>query len=168
MLKRIGMLAFVSFAVVTLCGTAVAADVSAARFDKLKAMAGDWTMSGGDGAVAASYKVTGAGSAVVETLFPGSAQEMVTIYTMNKGDIVLTHYCSMGNQPRMRSAKGGDAAAIAFRFDGGDNVAAGKDAHMHDLEVSFVDADHVKAAWHLDSGGKESEVKNFDLVRKES
>jgi len=26
----------------------------------------------------------------------------------------------------------------------------------------------VKAAWHLYSGGKESEVKSFDLVRKKS
>jgi len=138
------------------------------RFGRLKALAGDWTMAGGDGSVAVTYKVTGNGSAVVETIFPGSDHEMVTMYTMNKGDIVLTHYCSMGNQPRMRSAKGGTASSIAFKFDGGDNVVMAKDIHMHDLDFTFVDADHVKAAWHLYSGGKESEVKSFDLVRKKS
>lgn len=166
MIKRTGVLAMLAAALVTVLLTARAADDSTARFDKLKALAGDWTTA--DGSVAASYRVTGAGSAVVETLFPGSEHEMVTMYTMNKGDIVLTHYCSMGNQPRMRSVKGGGASTIAFKFDGGDNVVPAKDIHMHDMEFTFVDADHVKTAWHLHSGGKESEVKGFELVRKKS
>src|SRR5262245_25249052 len=168
MIKRTRVLVVLGAVFVIALLTASAADESTARFDKLKALAGDWTMAGGDGSVAVSYRVTGAGSAVVETIFPGTAHEMVTMYTLNKGDIVLTHYCSMANQPRMRSTKGGSASSIAFKFDGGDNVVVAKDIHMHDMEMTFVDADHVKAAWHLYGGGKESEVKSFDLVRKMS
>jgi hypothetical protein len=151
-----------------LCALAGSPSVNEDRFTHLKSLAGDWTMAGGDGSVAVNYKLTGAGSAVVETLFPGEDHEMVTIYTMDKGDLVLTHYCAMANQPHMKAAKGGDAGTIAFKFDGAGNMASPKDVHMHDMEMTFVDADHVKAAWHLYTDGKESEVKNFDLVRKKS
>lgn len=142
--------------------------VNADRFEHLKSLAGSWSMAGGDGAVAVTYRVTGAGSAVVETLFPDSDHEMVTVYTMDRGDVVLTHYCSMANQPHMRCTKAGDAKAIAFKFDGAGNMATPNDVHMHDMEMTFVDADHIKASWHLYKDGKESEVTRFDLVRRKS
>jgi hypothetical protein len=125
-------------------------------------------MAGGDGSVAVTYRLTGAGSAVVETIFPGGDHEMVTVYTMDKGDVVLTHYCATGNQPRMRAAKGGDASSIAFKFDGAGNLASANDVHMHDLDIAFVDGDHVKSSWHLYKDGKQSEVKTFELARKKS
>src|SRR5215831_17550034 len=77
------------------------------RFAKLKALVGNWTMAGGDGSVAVNYRLTGGGSALIETLFPGQDHEMMTVYTIDKGDVVLTHYCTMGNQPRMKAAAGG-------------------------------------------------------------
>jgi hypothetical protein len=138
------------------------------KFARLKALAGEWTEAGGDGSVAVTYKVTGGGSAVIETLHPGKTEEMVTVYTIDKGDLVMTHYCMMGNQPRMKAAKGGDPSVIAFKFDGGGNIASSNDGHMHDLEIAFLGADHVKATWHFYAGGKESEVRNFDLSRKKS
>ena len=50
----------------------------------------------------AEYRVTASGTAVVETLFPGSDHEMVSVYTKDKksGDLLMTHYCGLGNQPR--------------------------------------------------------------------
>lgn len=151
--------------------SAVAADgasVNEKRFANLKALTGDWTMAGGDGLTMVSYRVVGAGSAVVETIMPGMDHEMVTVYTLDKGELVLTHYCSAGNQPHMKADKGGDAASIAFKFDGGGNMADDKVGHMHNLDMAFVDADHVKASWHFRDGGKETEVKVFDLVRKKA
>jgi len=46
-----------------------------------EALSGDWTLNGGDSSVGVSYHVTAAGSAVVETLFPGTPHEMVSVYT---------------------------------------------------------------------------------------
>ena len=46
-------------------------------------------------------RTTGGGSAVTETLFPGTAHEMMSVYHMDGDDLVLTHYCAGGNQPRM-------------------------------------------------------------------
>ena len=55
------------------------------------------------GDLVARYAVTAAGSAVVETVFPGTEHEMVTVYHADGSDLVLTHYCMEGNQPRMRA-----------------------------------------------------------------
>jgi len=55
-----------------------------AAFERFKALAGEW-VSAEDGEMAkrgdlvARYAVTAGGSAVVETIFPGQAHEMVTV-----------------------------------------------------------------------------------------
>src|SRR5579883_3440161 len=78
----------------------------AAGFESLKKLAGDWVQIGKDGKpagpVVSSIRVTSAGTAVEETLFPGTAHEMVTMYHLDGGELVLTHYCALGNQPHMR------------------------------------------------------------------
>ncbi|HSB61114.1 MAG TPA: hypothetical protein VLI67_05305, partial [Vicinamibacteria bacterium] len=88
-----------------------------AGFERFKALAGEW-VAAEDGEMArkgdlvARYAVTAAGSAVVETIFPGTSHEMVTVYHADGPDLVLTHYCVEGNQPRMRAKNAG-----ASRFD---------------------------------------------------
>ena len=131
-------------------------------------MAGDWTTVGGDGTVAVTYRVTAGGSAVVETLFPGAPQEMVTVYTVDKGELVLTHYCAAGNQPHMKAVKGGAADVIAFKFDGGGNIKSSKDGHMHEATITFKDANHVSSTWVYYEDGKAGENKAFVLVRMKS
>lgn len=141
---------------------------SSPAFDRLKALAGDWAQTGGDGSVAASYKVTANGSAVRETLFPGTPHEMLTVYTMEGGDVVLTHYCVLGNQPHMKAAQGTPANQLAFKYAGGGNIKAPTDAHMHQATITFVDADHITSEWAMFQDGKQTEVKKFDLTRKKS
>ena len=86
------------------------------------------------GDLVARYAVTAAGSAVVETVFPGSAHEMVTVYHADGPDLVLTHYCMEGNQPRMR-AKDARGPRFEFAFDGGTNIDPKRDRHMHSAVV---------------------------------
>jgi hypothetical protein len=102
--------------------------------DRFRALAGEWSGSGGEmGDFTATWRVTGGGSAVVETLFPGTPHEMVTVYHADGDDLVLTHYCALGNQPRMRARAASSAAgsAFAFEFDGGSNIDPEHDEHMH-------------------------------------
>jgi len=143
-------------------------------FEKLKALAGDWIdVDGGFGMkdqVAVRYRTTGNGSAVVETLFSGTPTEMMTVYHKDGGDLVLTHYCSGGNQPRMR-AKGGASATgdvLAFDFDGGTNLDPSKDPHMHSCRIEFLGPDEVKGEWQGWAQGKADagHVARFHLKRK--
>ena len=168
MVKRIGAWAVAALVIGAASVAALAADTATVRFDNLKALTGEWTMSGGDGSVAVTYRVTAGGSAVVETLFPGAAHEMVTVYTVDKGDVVLTHYCAEGNQPHMKAVRGGDAKAIDFKFDSGGNMKSPNDGHMHEATFAFGDADHVTSTWLYYKDGKAGEKKEFSLVRKKS
>jgi hypothetical protein len=114
--------------------------------------------------VEVDYRLTGGGTAVVETRFKGTPHEMVTVYHCDGPDIVLTHYCAAGNQPRMRLATPG-ARELVFEFDGGTNLDPKKDGHMHVGRLELVDADHLKTRWSYYSGGKLDHDAQFEIAR---
>ena len=148
------------------------AQPAVAAFDKLKAMAGDWIdVDGSMGMrdrVAPSYRVTGGGSSVIETLFGGTPMEMTTVYHKDGRHIALTHYCAAGNQPRMRATTT-DGSSLVFAFDGGTNFDPAKDGHMHAGRIDFLDPDRVKAQWIGWEGGKPSAHSPvFNLARKKA
>jgi hypothetical protein len=141
-----------------------------AALDRLKALAGDW-VSAEDGPMSkkgeltARYAVTAGGSAVVETVFPGSQHEMVTVYHAEGNDLVLTHYCMEGNQPRMR-AKNAGGSRLDFAFDGGANIDPKKDRHMHSAWLELLGTDEIRSEWTELADGKTVLVARSHLLRK--
>jgi hypothetical protein len=119
-----------------------------AGLEKMKKLAGTWLAADKDGKptdqVASVIKVTAGGSAVVETLFPGQAQEMISVYTADGPDLIMTHYCVMGNQPRMKADRNSPPNQIVFRFAGGTNLNPAKDRHMHAATLTIVGADRIE------------------------
>ena len=117
-----------------------------AAFEKMKTLAGTWLAASEDGKptdqVMSIIKVTAGGSAVHETLSPGQPQEMVSIYTVDGPDLVLTHYCVLGNQPRLKADPKSPANQIHFQFAGGSNLDPTKDKHMHSATLTIVDDRH--------------------------
>src|SRR3984885_14545336 len=75
--------------------------------EKMKKLVGTWGAADKDGKptdqVVSIIKVTAGGSVVHETLFPGQPHEMVSVYTVDGADLIMTHYCVLGNQPRMKA-----------------------------------------------------------------
>jgi len=127
-----------------------------AGFERMKALEGEWTGEGpadASGPMTVTYELTGGGSALVETLFADTPGEMVTIYTIEDGDLMLTHYCSLGNQPRMR-AEPLQGDVLVFRFAGGANIDPARDDHMHDARYEFVAQDELLIEFTGWSGGR--------------
>jgi hypothetical protein len=148
-------------------GTPAAAQVPLGR---LAALAGEWVAAeDGEmfrkGDLVARYAVTAAGTAVVETVFPGSPHEMVTVYTSDGPDLVLTHYCMEGNQPRMR-AKNAGGSRLDFRFDGGDRIDPKRDKHMNSATIEFIGDDELRTVWTEIEAGKPVFVAKSRLHRK--
>jgi hypothetical protein len=141
-----------------------------AQLDMMKGLAGEWLRLGEDGkptdVVGATYRVTSGGSVVIETILPGTDHEMVTMYYLDGNDLVLTHYCALGNQPRMKADPKSPAGTISFQFAGGANIDPAKDAHMHDAVFTFVDKDRIEAAWTLWAGGKAKDTYRFPAARR--
>jgi hypothetical protein len=138
-------------------------------FDRMKALAGEWVAAedgpmAKKGELAARYVLTAGGSALVETIFPGSPHETVTVYTADGQDVVLTHYCVLGNQPHMR-AKAPTGARFDFAFDG--NVQADGSAHMHSAWVELVGRDELRSEWTEHDGGRPAMVVGMHLLRRE-
>jgi hypothetical protein len=148
---------------------AAAGKPAAAAFERFKALSGDW-VAAEDGEMAkkgdlvARYAVTAAGSAVVETIFPGSAHEMVTVYHADGPDLVLTHYCMEGNQPRMR-AKAASGSRFDFAFDGGTNIDPKRDRHMNSASLELLGPDEIRSQWTELAEGKPVLVAKSHLVR---
>jgi hypothetical protein len=139
-----------------------------ATFEKFKALAGDWVgKKGADGPeMAVQYKVTSGGSAVVETIMPGTDHEMVTVIHPDGDNIILTHYCMIGNQPQMKAPGNVDGNKVAFTFVKATNLKSDKDLYMHDVTFTFVDKDTLKSEWTHFVDGKSSGVAVFELKRK--
>jgi hypothetical protein len=142
-------------------------------FESLKSLAGTWTGTAawdeagqkGGGEITIVYRLTAAGTAVEETMSPGTPHEMVTVYHMDGQDVVLTHYCAAGNQPRMRLEGSSDPKVLSFRFIGGSNMKE-SDMHMHSAQITLVDADHIQGLWTSMKDGKAAGQASFDLARK--
>jgi hypothetical protein len=137
-------------------------------FDQFKKLAGEWVGKGHDGEeMHVTYKVTAGGSAVVETIMPGGPHEMVTVIHPDGADLILTHYCMLGNQPQMR-ATGLDGNKVAFKFVRATNLKSDKDMHMHDATYTFVDADTLKSEWSHYVDGKNAGQMAMEMKRKAS
>src|SRR5690349_14032148 len=75
------------------------------EFERMKQLVGTWKGSGDmDGKkmdAVVNYRLTSAGTVLLETMGPGTDHEMVTAYHDEGGKLAMTHYCAMGNQPHM-------------------------------------------------------------------
>ncbi|MDB5390996.1 MAG: hypothetical protein JWM11_6642 [Planctomycetaceae bacterium] len=143
-----------------------------AGLEKMKSLVGTWVAADKDGKptadVVSVIKLTAGGSAIHETLFPGQSHEMVSIYTVDGPDLVMTHYCMLGNQPRMKASAKSPANKLNFEFAGGTNLDPKKDKHMHGATLTLVDADHIEidgVGWENGAPAKEM-CHGMKLVRK--
>lgn len=144
--------------------SAAAATLAAQRFEKLKTLEGAWVQADGDGGTQLEYEVTANGSALVETVFPGQPSEMVSVYTLDSGRLVMTHYCAMGNQPYMVAAESGVADVIRFECERAGNTNSHADPHMH-LGVFTIGEETLKTEWTLYADLTPGMTVGFDLVR---
>jgi hypothetical protein len=147
-------------------GTATAAQ-QAALFDRIKSLEGTWVSKDDKGQEHTSsvFAVSSSGSVVREIMLPGTKQEMTNVYHMDGPTLVMTHYCAMGNQPRMRAAAG-DPNVIDMKFDSVTNLHAADEAYMGSMRLTFLDANHIKTDWTSFQGGKEQPHAEFELWRK--
>jgi hypothetical protein len=164
--------------------TATKAGIDAkAAFARIKTLAGTWKSQAPvedkadhgkakeeehKGEKSVIYKLTGAGSALVETQFPGSDHEMVSVYHLDGEDLRMTHYCAAGNQPRVKLDRANSKPdELIFVFDGGTNLDPQKDMHIHGVKITFHDDGKVTSTWESYAGGKKAMTLDFNLTRQQ-
>jgi hypothetical protein len=138
------------------------------ELDRMKTLAGSWKGVDPEGKpINVSYKLVSEGTAVMEALGPVShAESMVTMYHLDHGKLMLTHYCSMGNQPRLQLDRGKSSdSTFVFTFLDATNMKSLDEAHIHGLTIIFRDKRHFAQEWISRENGKErSETFTYERV----
>jgi hypothetical protein len=133
-------------------------------WEKLKTLVGEWDGTEDGKPFHVSYRLVSSGTALMETMTGSDAMEMITVYHPDGGSILMTHYCSMGNQPRMRATKlAGNK--LTFHYLDAANVKGADDPRMSGLTLTFTDVDHLGADWTHRMGARE-DVGHFAYTRK--
>ncbi|HEY4229530.1 MAG TPA: hypothetical protein VGO79_05125 [Thermoanaerobaculia bacterium] len=135
-------------------------------WEKMKTLVGAWEGREGNQPVSVTYTLVSNGTSLMESLTAAHDTNMVTMYAPDGDAVVATHYCAIGNQPRMRAPASGDPAAkkVDFQFVDATNVQNGETL-MRRLVVTFQDADHFQQSWTSRSDGKD-QTSEFVYARK--
>jgi hypothetical protein len=125
-------------------------------FDQLKTLVGEWEGKNGSGPVKATYTLVAGGTALMERLQTANEAEMITMYSADGGRIQVTHYCSYGNQPQMRTETlKGTGNKYSFSLVSVTGLKSPNEGHMTGLVLTLVDKDHMTQEWkHVNSKGK--------------
>ncbi len=117
----------------------------------------------------AVFAVSSAGSVVREVMVPGTPHEMTNLYHMDGNDIVCTHYCAAGNQPRMVAAGVTTVEglpALNFEMDSVSNFVEGQDHYMGGLRVVWENDDRIRQEWtSFDAKGDVAHTMTFVMRR---
>ena len=153
------------------------ADESAARahdahsaYEVLKSMAGTWK-----GVVTAEgeepreteivYEVRSAGHSVVQTFSPGKPYEMFSVYHLDGDDLLMTHYCAIGNAPKMKFKATGEPGRLTWEFNGGTNLDPSQDAHAHEGHMTVTGPDTYVSESIGWAGGEPASKRVFEMKR---
>jgi len=138
-------------------------------FERLKALAGEWDgKTSGGGAVHVTYRIASSGTALMETLDTPDGANMITMYHPDGNRLMVTHYCSSNNQPRMATRPGDSASGpIVFDYVDVTNLEASTEGVMTGLTLTLEDADHISQTWTFrDKPGGSPQSDTFRYVRK--
>lgn len=149
--------------------TAIASDApdGASAFERLKSLVGVWEVTQPAGKKATvRYELTAGGSALFEHYSDssmGTGNEMITMYHMDSGRLLLTHYCMAGNQPRMQ-LKRFDPAKGELDFDFLDATGLPDESagHMHRAQFRIANENRFTSRWEFVENGK----LTFDEVQE--
>ncbi|HTS37938.1 MAG TPA: hypothetical protein VMH04_19840 [Candidatus Solibacter sp.] len=137
-------------------------------FTTIKSMPGTWegkVVEGHDmgSSLQVTFKVVSGGTAVMSEIL--GHEDMVSMFNMDGNRLLLTHYCAIGNQPRMEASASADGKTITFNYVDATNLASPDAGHMERMVLTLLDDNHHTEEWTFIDHGKEHR-SIFDLHRK--
>ena len=148
-----------------------------ADFERLKALSGDWYLvrgvrlgvevEGNDDEPFMTYSVSSGGHSVIEELLTGKPNEMTSVYYLDTGRLMMDHYCSLGNQPRMvAAAETGDE--IPFTLLSVSNMTDENDLHISSHSIEFDGPDKLTVHWGATKDSKPMDGSFYRVRRHQA
>jgi len=136
-----------------------------ALFSAVSALAGEWhTTADEEFPGTSTFEVTSGNTVVRETMLPGTELEMTNMYALDGNDLVMTHYCAGGNQPRMRATTL-DGDRLAFHFEDVGDLKSADEVYMGEMTLVFVDDHTIEQHWRAFKNGALDHEMVFSLER---
>jgi hypothetical protein len=146
---------------------AAAGDRTVAGFEKIRSLVGEWEATQPDGKLLRVTYEEINGGAIEERYRSEDPMwwNMSTVYYLDKDRIMMAHYCSWGNHPRMTATvPEGEINKLDFKFL--DITRARPDnGYMKHASIQFGDKDRFSHRWVWDEKGEERPLL-LTLVRK--
>lgn len=140
------------------------------NFEMMKNLTGTWEgttkMNGTDQTTTVTYEMTANGTAVKETMMPNTPQEMMTMYYAEGNKVAMTHYCAMGNHPKLTMKKANPTTMTFELAPTNNGLTSTKEPHMHALTITMTTPDQMTQEWTSFEGGKKKDTTTFTLTRK--
>jgi len=172
---------FLTGLILALTLSAAAQSSAEKSFDALKTLAGTWVGPvttdpavpgmGTGTRTRATLRVTSKGNALVhelqevgKPLDPTKYDHPVTMFYLDKDQLMLTHYCDSGNRPRMVAKTSANGKTVEFDFV--DVAGSTQYGHMYHAVFTINDANHHSEDWTYIMPGDKPIKAHFDLTRE--
>ncbi|MBX3388942.1 MAG: hypothetical protein KF691_05755 [Phycisphaeraceae bacterium] len=148
---------------------AATAQEKQATLDKVKSLQGTWNHVNNEGESHGQtvFSVGSGGSTVREVMFPGTNHEMTNMYCMDGQALICTHYCAMGNQPRMAAdaSQAPSNDTLVFKFVSVSNLRSPTEEYMGEMWLTFKDPNTIQQRWKAFKGNDVKSDMVFTLTR---
>jgi hypothetical protein len=123
---------------------------------KLASLIGCWRGKGPNALGAKiSYQMGSDKSALLETMYIEKNPTMYTMYYLDGEVGMAHHFCSYGNQLRMRAEPSDDPNVLFFKLVDSTNLPSLAHNHMNYVKFIFRDQNRFDVEWGLHHNGKD-------------
>ncbi len=143
-----------------------AQDFTASGFGALKELVGVWRRADKpDSPLRIRFSLTAGGTVLVEEWLRGDQPHSLTLYHRDGSDLLATHYCPQGNQPRLVALPLNGAKGLLFKFRDATDLDAQHESHLVELGFELSAPDQMKRSETYRENGTD-EASELQLVRE--
>lgn len=136
---------------------------TASIFSALRNLVGYWNgINEAGNPVSIRYAMTANDTVLVEQWFFHNDMEAMTLYHPDGERLIATHYCPIGNQPRLELHRQLEDGTLEFEFQSATNLPNEDSAHEHAFDLRIIDADTIlRNETYVENGVAESNGTTF-------
>ncbi|MFC3307962.1 hypothetical protein [Blastomonas aquatica] len=112
------------------------------------------------------FSLTAGGTVLVEEWLRGDQPHSMTVYHRDGPDLLATHYCPQGNQPRLIAALPVKGDPLRFSLRDATDLDTAQESHLVQLAFVFAGPDRITRAETYRQGGTDEESE-LQLVREQ-
>lgn len=110
-------------------------------FDQLKSLVGHWEgINVENKPVSIAYSLSANDTVLVEDWTFDNGMKALTLYSMDEATLTATHYCPVGNQPRLIFKQQLGTGVLLFEFHSAMNFPDKNAQHEHAFDLLLVDS----------------------------